>query len=348
MFNFAYPGLLFLLLLVPAFIGLYFWSRASRMRRLRKFGRPEVLAALMPDDSRYKPGIKLAMRMLALTCLVIAAARPWGGVVSSRTDKEGCEVVLAVDASNSMLAPLSGSENGSTRMRVAKLTLEKLIGQLDNDKVGLIVYAGNAKTLIPVTSDFVSAKMFLNSIDPSLIETQGTNMAEALRSAISSFSPKKEVGKSIVLLTDAEDLESPEEVAGIARQAARSGIQVNVVGVGSSSPAMIPMPDGTFLTGPDGAPVHTALNEPLAKSIAQAGGGVYVNAADTDALSDLLKQIGKVKKTALESSVYVLHDELFPFFLWIALAAMAADLLVLSRKNTWLKKFTFFTKEAKS
>lgn len=347
MFNFAYPKLLFLLLLVPAYFVLYLWSRHSRSKRLKLFGNPEILQNLMPDASKYKPGIKITLQLIALTSIIIAAARPWGGVISSKTEKEGCEVVIAVDASNSMLAPISGNDAGASRMKSAKLMLEKLIGSLDNDRVGLIVYAGKPYTLIPVTSDFVSAKMFLNSIDPSLIEVQGTNIAEAISMASDSFSPNKDTGKSIVLLTDAEDLENTDDVITAARTAAKNGIQINVVGIGSGTPAMIPLDNGGYFTDETGVPVKTALNEKLAEDIAKAGKGVFVNAANPDALNELIKQIGKVKKTALESSMYVLHDELFPIFVIIAISAIILNMFVLRRKNSWLQKITFFTQDTK-
>lgn len=180
MFSFAYPKLLLLLLLVPAFVALYAWARYARRKNLRKFGNIKVLGPLMPEVSPYKPPIKITLQMIALGLMIIALARPWGGVKDEKTVKEGIEVVIAVDASNSMLASSTGEENGIDRMRTAKLVLEKLINRLDNDRVGLIVYAGDAYTLIPVTSDYVSAKMFLNSIDPYQIDNQGTNIAEII------------------------------------------------------------------------------------------------------------------------------------------------------------------------
>ena len=200
MFSFAYPGLLFLLLLVPAFVLLYAWARYARKVKLRRFGKPEVLKALMPEVSAYKPPLKITLAMLALTFIILAVARPWGGIKDEKTTKEGIEVVIAVDASNSMLASASDDPNGPERMRTSKLVLEKLINRLDNDRVGLIVYAGQAYTLIPVTNDYVSAKMFLNSIDPSQIAQQGTNISAALDMATSSFSDNKNVGKAIILI----------------------------------------------------------------------------------------------------------------------------------------------------
>lgn len=348
MFSFAYPKLLLLLLLVPAFVALYAWARYARGKKLKKFGNIKVLAPLMPDVSPYKPPVKITLEMLALALIVIAVARPWGGVKDEKTVKEGIEVVIAVDASNSMLASSTADEKGIDRMRQAKLILEKLINRLDNDRVGLIVYAGDAYTLIPVTSDYVSAKMFLNSIDPAMVDNQGTDIAAAIDMATKSFSEDKRIGKAIVLITDAEDLENPQSVMDAAKTAARNGIQLDVVGLGSTTPVPIPLKNGGYLTDPDtGQPVRTALNEDLATEIAGAGKGIYVNATNNDALNELDKQLDTVKKSALESSFSAIHDELFAIFVWFALALLVADIFVLDRKISWLDKITFFKKEEK-
>lgn len=348
MFSFAYPSLLLLLLLVPAFICLYAWARYTRRRNLKKFGHLKILASLMPETSPYKPPIKITLQMLALSLIVIALARPWGGVKDEKTVKEGIEVVIAVDASNSMLASSTGEEKGIDRMRTAKLILEKLINRLDNDRVGLIVYAGDAYTLIPVTSDYVSAKMFLNSIDPSQISNQGTDITSAIDMATKSFSEDKKIGKAIILITDAEDLEDQQSVMDAAKAAARNGIQLDVVGLGSTTPVPIPLKGGGYLMNPEtGEPVQTSLNEDLAMEIASAGKGIYVNASNNDALNELDKQLDTVKKSALESSFSAVHDELFAIFVWFALAFLIADIFVLDRKIGWLDKITFFKKEEK-
>ncbi len=348
MFSFAYPKLLMLLLLVPAFIALYAWARYARSKKLKKFGNIKILAPLMPEVSPYKPPIKITLEMVALAMIIIAFARPWGGVKDEKTVKEGIEVVIAVDASNSMLASSTSEENGIDRMRTAKLILEKLINHLDNDRVGLIVYAGDAYTLIPVTSDYVSAKMFLNSIDPSSIDNQGTNITAAIDMAAKSFSEDKKIGKAIILITDAEDLEDPQSVMDAAKTAARNDIQLDVVGLGSTTPVPIPLKGGGYLINPEtGEPVRTALNEDLATEIASAGKGIYVNASNNDALNELDKQLDTVKKSALESSFSAIHDELFAIFVWVALIIIVIDIFVLDRKISWLDKITFFKKEEK-
>lgn len=348
MFSFAYPGLLFLLLLVPFFVILYFWARYARNKKLRKFGNLRVLKALMPDVSPFKPPLKLVIEMASLLLIIFAIARPWGGVKDEKTVKEGIEVVIAVDASNSMNASSTTDAKGADRMRTSKLILEKLINRLDNDRVGLIIYAGEAYTLIPVTNDYVSAKMFLNSIDPSQIDNQGTDITAAIRMAESSFSEDKNIGKAIILITDAEDLENPEGVMSVAEKAASSGIQIDVVGVGSQTPVPIPMKGGGYMINPlTGETVMTALNEDLAASIAQAGKGIYVNASNREALNELDKQLDSLKKASLESNISAVHDELFPLFAVFALVLLVLDIFVLDSKIAWLDKFTFFKKETK-
>lgn len=345
MFSFAYPHILWFLLLVPIFWGVYIFSRYLRLKNLKKFGDPQILSSLMPDVSPYKPSIKITLSLLALTMIILAAARPWGGVKDQKTVKEGIEVVIAVDASNSMLASSTSDNNGVSRMRQAKVILEKLINRLDNDRVGLIVYAGDAYTLIPVTSDYVSAKMFLNSIDPSQFKNQGSNIAAAINSAVSSFKGNKSTGKAIILITDAEELEDQEGVMKAAASAAKDNIQIDVVGLGSTSPVTIPYEGGLLQNPMTGKPVETALNEELASKIASAGKGIYVNAANSDALNELEKQLDTVKKSKLASSMYAVHDELFNIFVWAALALIVLNLFVLDGKIKWLDRFTFFKNE---
>lgn len=347
MFSFAYPGYLLLLLLIPFFGLIYIWGRYLRKAKIKKFGKPNIIAGLMPDVSPYKPPLKITIELVALALIIFAFARPWGGVKDEKTVKEGIEVVIAVDASNSMLASASESQDGPDRMRTAKLILEKLINRLDNDRVGLIVYAGQAYTLIPVTNDYVSAKMFLNSIDPSQISQQGTDIASAINMATQSFSENKNIGKAIVLITDAEELEDEQNVEEAVKNATKRGIQVDVVGVGSSTPVNIPYQGSLMIDDQTGQPVRTALNEQLASKIAKDGKGIYVNASAAGALNELDRQLGTLKKATMESSVYAQHDELFGIFAWLAIACIVANIFLLDRKISWLDKITFFKKEEK-
>lgn len=347
MFSFAYPKILLLIILIPIIFGLYAWARWSRKKKLSNFGKPSIIKTLIPDVSAYKPVIKISLELAALLFLIIAFARPWGGIKDQKTTKEGIEVIIAMDASNSMYASATDNPEGTSRMRTAKMILEKLINRLDNDRVGLLMYAGSAYTLIPVTNDYVSAKMFLNSIDPSQVSDQGTNITAAIDMATSSFGEDKNIGKAIILITDAEELEDKESVLAAAKNAAKNNVQLDVVGVGTSTPVPVFVNGSQLIDDLTGEPVNTALNETLAADISKAGNGIYVNAANSDALNELEKQLDTLKKSAFESSIYSQHDELFATFVWIALILLIVDLLLADTKIKWLDKFTFFKKEEK-
>lgn len=341
MLDFAYPRLLLLLLLLPVFAGMYVWARRARKRKLKKFGNPEILAPLMPDVSSYKPAIKLTLILLALACLIIAAARPWGGIVNTGGKRTGMEVVIAVDASNSMLASATGNDGDASRMTTAKVMLERLIGNMSNDRVGLVVFAGEAYQLIPASSDYASAKSFLNSISPEEIPVQGTDIEAAINVACATFSKDKNVGKAIVLLTDVEELDDPQAALAAVRKAGESGIQVDVIGVGTAEGVRIPYENGYF-RDESGEIVHTRLNDELGRQLAKAGGGVYVNAAADNALSVVQRQMRSVRQSTISASTFAVHDELYSYFAVAALILLVAESCISMGKNRWLSKFVFF------
>lgn len=346
MLSFAYPLYLLLLLVIPAMAAIYLLARRARRKKLDRFGRPDVLRPLMPELSVYKPVIRLSLRLVALTALILAFARPWGGVTEQNTTREGIEVVAVVDASNSMLASATDDADGPSRITAAKLLLERMIDGMSNDRIGLVTFAAQAYSIIPVSSDFASAKSFLGTIDPNQMRLQGTNIADAINVANASFTKGKDVGKAIILFTDVEELDDEEAVMKAVQEAGHNGIQVDVVGVGTAGGNVINTASGVF-TDDQGEIVHTRLNEDLGKKIAKAGSGIYVNAASTNALLLLQKQLREVKRTSLASSHLVLHDELFMYFAALALLCLVADCFMVNRKNTLLHRITFFTKEDK-
>lgn len=344
MFSFAYPKLLYLLLLIPAIVGLFALSRIARKRKLQRYGQLDVLNGLMPDVSRYKPWIKLTLELVAMAALIVVLARPRYGEKEEVQESRGIEVMIAFDVSRSMLASANDDPHGISRLQQAKHILEKLIGKLDNDKVGLIVFAGEAYTQLPITTDFVSAKMYLNSLSPDMVSTQGTAIGQAISMAINSFTPNDEMQKAIIVITDGENHEG--DAVDMARQAKELGIQVDVVGVGTGKGSPIPInaSRGEYLKDAAGQPVTTALNEQMAKEIAQAGGGVYVQGNTTSAVNEIAESLDSLEKTDFEKVSYKASAEQFPLFAWIALIFLLVDIFVLYRKIGWLKKINFFTK----
>ena len=255
---------------------------------------------------------------------------------------KGIEVMIALDVSNSMLASSTDQSSSVSRLQKSKLMLEKLINKLDNDKVGLIVFAGNAYTQLPITSDFVSAKMFLSSINTNMVSTQGTAIGAAIKLAMNSFTPNEESQKTIIVITNGENHE--DDAIGMAKEAQKRGIQINVIGVGSTKGAPIPLGGpGAFLKDENGQPVTTYLNEEMAQNIAQSGGGIYVSGNDNNAVNVIDNQLKSLAKSDMEKVVYSKHNEQFPIFAWMALFLLIAEIFILESKISWLKNITFFS-----
>lgn len=349
MITFAYPHLLYLLLLLPIVAGLFLWSRYSRKRKLQQFGRPEVIEHLMPEVSKYMPWVKLTMALLIIATLVIMIARPraTGGLEPDSAETEtssGVEVMICLDVSNSMLASSTDDDGGISRLQRAKHILEKLIDKMNNDKVGLIVFAGDAYTQLPITSDYISAKMFLNGITTDMVPTQGTAIGAALEMAMNSFTPNDEMGKAIIVITDGENFE--DDAVEIAKRAAGAGIQVDVIGLGTSKGARIPVGRGQYMMNPmTGEEVVTKLDEATASQIAEAGKGIYVNGGSNSAITAVDEKMDELKQAEFERKSFSPQSEQFPVVAIIAFILLLIDSIVVTRKISWLKKYRFFTKE---
>ena len=346
MFSFANPEYLYLLLLVPALGGLFALSRWLRKRSLARFGRSEQVEQLMPDVSRYKPWVKLTIEMLVLVMVVMILARPRAGASKATSSLNGIEVMIAVDVSNSMLASSTDDPQGVSRLQQSKLILEKLLDRFTNDKVGLIVFAGNSYMQMPLTGDAQGAKLFLNDINTNMVPTQGTAIGAAINMAMKAFPKQSKAQKAIIVITDGENQE--DDAVAAASEAHKEGVQVSVMGVGSTKGAPIPLEDGTFMRDDQGQVVNTALNEEMARKVAEAGKGVYLNGNDADAVETLSEALSKLAKTQLAQVSYTKHDEQFPAFAWMALVLIVAGIFVLDRKNPLLKKYNFFSKKEKT
>ena len=324
MFSFAYPEALYLLFLIPVLLGLYLLARFARRKNIMKYGNMDVLKDQMPDVSDYKPWIKIVLQLLAVALIVIIIARPraLGNTKAETVNVQGIEVMVALDVSNSMLASSTDDPDGISRLQKSKLILEKLIDKLGNDKVGLIVFAGDAYTQIPITADFVSAKMFLSSINPSMVPTQGTAIGAAIKMASNSFTADDKLQKAIIIITDGENHED------------------DAIGGGP-----IPMGNGGYLKDDSGNMVITRPDEKMAKEIAAAGKGIYVSANSNDALNVLDARLKELSKSNIQKTVFSPNDEQFPVFTWIALILLVIDIFVLDRKISWLKNINFFSKD---
>ena len=338
MFRFANIDFLWLLLSIPAFVAAYIWYTHRKRRQLEAFGDRELVEALMPNASRVRPAVKFSILMVALALLIIAAARPQFGQ-SERTEKrQGIEAIVALDISNSMMA----EDVAPNRLDRAKQMLSKMMDNMVNDKVGLVVFAGDAFIQLPITCDYVSAKMFLNTITPSLIKTQGTAIGQALSTAIRCFGEQSDASRAIILITDGENHE--DDAVAVAKRAKEEGIQVMVVGIGKPEGSPIPMPGtNNFFKDRQGNVVVSRLNEDMCREIAQAGGGIYVRCDNTNtAMRALQKELDKLATQEIETQVFTDYNEQFQSFALIALLLLVIDFFIFNRKNKSLTRLDIF------
>ena len=341
MFRFEEPTYLYLLLLLPFLAAFYLYSNYRRRKAIRKFGDPVLMAQLMPDVSKYRPDVKFWLVFAAIGLFAVLLARPQFGSKLETVKRQGVEVMIALDISNSMLA----QDVQPSRLEKAKRLVAQLVDKMENDKVGMIVFAGDAFTQLPITSDYISAKMFLESINPSLISKQGTAIGAAINLATRSFTPQEGVGRAVIVITDGENHEGGAVEA--AKAAAEKGIQVSVLGVGMPDGAPIPV-EGTndFRRDRDGNVVVTRLNEQMCQEIAQAGDGIYVRVDNSNAAQKVIAQeINKMAKADVETQVYTKFNEQFQAVAWIILLLLLAEMLILERKNPLFRNIHLFKKE---
>lgn len=337
--------MLWMLAVVPVFIGLYIWYTRRKRRQLAEFGDPALVSELMPNASRVRPNVKFSILMVALILLIVAAARPQYGQREQTIKRQGIEAIIALDISNSMLA----EDVAPCRLDRAKQMLSKMIDQMVDDKVGLVVFAGEAYTQLPITCDYVSAKMFLNSITPDLIKTQGTAIGAALNTAIQSFgSEETDASRAIILITDGENHE--DDAAAVAARAKEMGIKVMVVGIGKPEGSPIPIPGtNNFRKDRQGNVVVSRLNENMCRDIAKAGNGIYVRCDNTNtAMRALQKEIDTLATTEIETKVYTDYNEQFQSFVLVALLLLVIDFFIFNRKNKSLTRLDIFNEEKKT
>ena len=342
MFRFEDPIYLYALALIPLLAILRFLLVRQQKKRLRKLGDRELVRQLTPDVSRFRPLVKYSLLLTAVALLIVMIARPQFGTKINREKRTGIETIIALDVSNSMLA----EDVAPSRLDRSKMMVENLVDNFTNDKIGLIVFAGDAFIQLPITSDYVSAKMFLSSISPSMIATQGTDIAKAISMASHSFTQQEGVGKAIIVITDGEDHEGGALEA--AKDAKDKGMRVYILGVGSTKGAPIPTENGDYMKDNTGQTVMTGLNEQMCREIAQAGGGAYIHVENNSNAQDQLDhELSKLAKKEIESTVYSDYDEQFQAVGILVLLLLIIEICILDIKNPLLKNVSLFNRNKK-
>lgn len=346
MFRFGHPEYLYLLVIIPvlAFVQLYF--QFQRKKKLKKFGNIELLEHLMPDVSFIRPAVKFYLILLAISAIIVALASPQFGTKLETVKRKGIELIIALDVSNSMNA----TDIEPSRLARSKLAIERLTSRLMDDRIGLIVFAGEAYVQLPITTDYASARMFLSSINTEIVPTQGTSIGAAIKLAGNSFSRQEDINKAIVVITDGEDHE--QNAIEAARKAVEKDIKVYTVGMGSSKGSPIPAsPDNqsNFIKDREGNVVITKMNSDLLKEIAEAGNGEYIPANNIRrGINNLIDELGELEKSEIESKAYSDYDDQFQYLIALALLILLIEFVILDRKNKLLKKIDLFTTDQDS
>jgi Ca-activated chloride channel family protein len=341
MFRFGNINNLYFLIAIPVLLVLLVYVIYRKKKDLNRFGDREIIAQLMPEASSGRPVIKYVIQILAVIALIIGIARPQFGSKLREVKREGVEIIIALDVSNSMMA----EDIQPNRLERAKQAISKLVDQMVNDKIGLIVFAGNAYIQMPITTDYVSAKMFLSTISPEIVPVQGTAIGSAIELGTKSFTPMAESSKALIVITDGENHE--DDAVQAAQLAAEKGIKVHTIGIGLPEGAPIPVTNPTgqkaYLKDREGNIVISKLNERMLQQIAAAGNGVYIRSSDTRiGLNTVFDEINKMEKQEMDVRIYSDYDERFQYAFGLALILLLADLFILERKNRWLSKIKLF------
>lgn len=338
MFRFANPQYLWLLTLIPLFVVLFAGVAAQRHRRLARFGNPDTLAELMPEVSNGRVVLKFILFCGAVALVVLAAARPQFGSKLREEKARGVEMMLVVDVSNSMLA----EDFEPNRLERTKYAINRLFDGLKQDRVGLIVFAGEPRVQLPITSDYRMAKAFARRIDPSQVSVQGTAIGKALEQALLAFSGETDEKRSraIILITDGENHD--DDAVAVAKRAAEQGIRIYTIGIGTPEGAPIEI-DGEFIRDEQGEMVVSKLNEEMLAQIADLTGGAYVRATKQDiGLDEIVRSINEMEQSELSTVRFEEFNEQYQYLLIAALVLLVAEFFLLARRNPLLAHLNIF------
>ena len=336
MFRFANPQLLWLLLLVPLMVVAFATILLLRRRDLRRFGNIETVSSLLRDVSSWRVHTKFILFTLAFVAMVFAAARPQFGARLREQKSEGVEMMFVVDVSNSMLA----EDFTPNRLDRTRYAIDKLFTQLNQDRVGVVVFAGEAKVQLPITTDYRMARSFTKRLSPQLVDVQGTLLSDAIELASLSFSQREDASRVMILITDGEAHDNDAIVA--AERAAERGIRIFAIGIGSPQGAPIKV-GGEFIKDEKGEMVVSRLNEQLLQQITEIGKGGYIRASNAEfGLSEIVDEIAKMEKSERSTLTFDEYNEQFHWLLWIALSLLLIEGLLLDRRNPKLRRFNIF------
>lgn len=327
MIYFAHSQYLLLLLAVPLLLVVYAMLQYLRRRRVKHFGDAELVNELMPSYSTSKGWVKMVLFCIAFALFSIGLSRPLIGAKLKEHESKGAEIMICLDVSNSMLA----EDYSPNRLDRAKLAISKIVDRLQGDRIGLIVFAGSSFVQLPITTDYVSAKLFLNSISTDSVPIQGTAIGDAITTAAKSFSTQSEKSRAIIVITDGENHE--DDAVEAAKQVAEMGVRIYTIGVGSVQGQPIPK-DGELMKDKDGNIVVTRLDETTLRKVAEVGSGAYIHAGNDEfGLNPVVDDIRKMEAERFSSIVFEEYDEQYMYFFAAALFFFVIEMLVGDRRS---------------
>lgn len=343
--EFARSEIVFGLLILPVIVLIFIWHIYRQRKRMRSFTDPVFHPILIPGYSPGRQWVKFSLTLLALALLIIALAGPRVGVTLKEVKKEGSEIIIALDVSNSMLA----EDIKPNRLEVAKQSLNRMLNEMENDKIGLIVFAGDAYTQIPVTTDYGAARLFLNTVSTNMVSKQGTAIGSAIELATRSFTPETDgnegfaSSRALIIITDGENHEG--NALNAAEAAADKGIVIHTIGLGDPDGVPLPVSPGSsqFRKDSEGRVVVSKLDENTLKQIASIANGFYLRAGNNSAgLSQLLGKLDELEKEEFSARVFSEYAERYQYFLAAVLILLLLEYLISYRKNPWLEKISIF------
>lgn len=341
MFKFEHIIFFYAFALIPVMFLMALFYFIWRRKKLKQLGDLNLVDQLTPYASRRKRVVKVILQLLGFSCLILALCNLQTGSKLTEVKREGADIVVCLDVSNSMLA----QDLSPNRLVRAKYALEKMINSLEGDRLGLIIFAGEAYVQLPITTDYAAAKMFLESIGPGMVPVQGTNLEAAIKKAAESFSSDEGKNRAIILITDGENHHS--EAITAAEEIGRKGVMISAIGIGSESGVPIPLIENGSVKGyrkdRQGQTIVTKLNSDILKAIAAKGHGVYVQASEANlGLDAVLDKINELDKAQLESKMYTDYEDQFQWFLGLALVFLFIEFLLTERISEWFKRINLF------
>jgi Ca-activated chloride channel family protein len=334
-----------LLLIVPILVLLFLFNQYWKRKKQREFGDLEMIQKLSPEKSVFKSVLKFTVLILAFGFLVIGLVNPKIGTKSETVKREGIDIVFAVDVSKSMLC----EDVAPSRLEKSKQIVSQIINQLVGDRIGIVAYAGSAFPVLPITTDYGVAKMFLQSMNPSMVSSQGTSLDEAIKLSSTYFDDDKKTSKLLILISDGED--HSEGASDAAEEVNKLGLKIITIGVGTTKGGPIPLKDNgrvlSFKRDQNNAVVVTKLNEESLKVISKNTKGGYVNGNNTKEVLEYVKNaLDNIEKTEFEAQQFTDYNSQFQWFLGIAFFLLLLDVFFLERKTKWLKKLNLFNEKA--